>query len=117
MTKFENMINGGKFDSRMIDVMILDLNSTDTFDANINALTLEQVDEKLPEGYEMDTVSTLSNYFEPNTVEEYRAEILNSKYIYSEDFDVLYEGGFYEYIEALKASDSKKIMRMDRKYK
>jgi len=117
MTKFENMINNGQMGIRTIDVMVIDLNKEDNFDANINALTLEEVDQKLPEGYEMNTESTLSNYFEPATVQEFITELVNSKYIYSEDFDVLYEGGFYEYIEALKASDGQKIMKMDRKYK
>ena len=115
MTKFENMINGGKMESRTINVIITDLKKDDTFDAWINAKTLQEIDHKLPKGYEMDRMTTLENYFDPTVVEEFRIELNNSQYIYFEDFDKLYNGGFKRYIDGQR-KDLSICSRMDRRF-
>lgn len=116
MTKFEYLVNGGSFASQTIEAVIIDLDKGETFSATINAKRIADIDAILPEGYELDKITTLQNYFNPSTVEQYDVEIENSQYIYFADFqnEVVYDG-FYEYIEALE-NDLKKMERMNRMY-
>ena len=116
MTKFENMINGGKLSARTINAIINNLKNGETFDAWINAKTLQEIDSKLPAGYEMDRLTTLCNYFNPATVDKYEIELINSQYIYFTDFEILYNGGFARYVAALEKDDMNAINRLDRQY-
>jgi hypothetical protein len=116
MTKFEQMINDGKFSKHTINVIINDFKNDDTFDATINAKTLNEIDSKLPEGYEMDRLTTLQNYFNPETIDKYEIELMNSQYIYFEQFYRIIEYGFYNYVTALKNDDMATINRLDRKF-
>jgi len=101
MTKFEYMVNGGKFDNRTINAIIIDPKN-EIFDADINAKSLSEIDKKLPAGYELNITATLQNYFDTDIVNQFETELEHSKYIYFEDFDKLCDGGFHEYIKGLK---------------
>ena len=117
MNKFEYEINNGKLESRCINAVINDLQKNKTFDAWINAKTLQEIDSKLPAGYEQNRLSTLANYFDPVVVEKWEIEITNSQYIYFTDFTILYEYGFYDYVETLENGNTKKQMRLDRRHR
>lgn len=113
MTKFEFMVNGGSFASRTIEAVITDFDTMETFSATINAERIADIDNKLPEGYELDMITTLQNYFEPNTVAKFDLELENSQYIYFADFEELCNGGFYEYVKHLENDDMQAINRMN----
>jgi hypothetical protein len=114
MNKFENMINNGKFASDTINCIIFDLNNNTTFDATINAKTINEIDSILPEGFELDTEATLCNYFDNKLVNEFRIELLNSQYIYFTNFKILLQNGFNKYIKALQKEQYNITNYMDR---
>jgi len=116
MTEFENKINNGKFSTRVINAVINDLKTGDTFDAWINAKTLQEIDSKLPQGFEMDRLATLQNYFNPVTVDKYEIELMNSQYIYFHDFDILYGHGFQTYTRALEKDKMVIVNNLDRQH-
>lgn len=115
MTKFEYMINNGKFTKNTIDVLVIDIDKDTTFSAVINAKNLSEVDSKLPKGFEMDKITTLQNYFDNDIIAKFELEIDNSQHVYFSDFESLIDGGFYEYTKALE-KDLKLADKMDRKF-
>lgn len=116
MTKFEYIVNGGKFEGQQINAMVIDLNKDESFDAWINAKSLSEVDGKLPEGFEMDKLTTLQNYFDHNTINKFQVELDSSQFVYFATLDTLVDGGLYTYTDALKVSDFNTTSRLDRKY-
>ncbi len=104
MTNFENKINGGQFAKNTICCMVNDLENNTTFEANINALNLREVDGKLPAGFEADHVGTLQNYFDHKVIREFELELLNDEYIYNTDFKHLVNHGFYTYVHDIKSN-------------
>lgn len=116
MTEFENKINEGKLSPNCINATIFDLNSSETFNAWINAETLQEIDSKLLQEYEMDKLATLSKYFDPVKVERWQIELLNSQFIYFHSFKSLYNRGFHRYVEALEKNRIDIMNMFDRKY-
>lgn len=114
MTKFEAMVNDGKFNGNQICCMINHLDSNTQFEAWINAKSIQEVDRKLPQGYELMKEETFQNYFNQKTISDYSIELFNSQYIYYTDFSQLVDYGLMKYIDALKDEDYKKMERMDR---
>lgn len=113
MTKFEYLINNGKFENETIDTVIIDLEKNETLSANINAKTLQEIDQKLPKGYEMDKITTLQNYFNPAKIQKFEIELNNSQYVYYSNFhnELMYD--IYDYIEALENDNMVLVDRLD----
>ena len=101
---------------RGINTIIIDLKTGDTFDAWINAKTLQEIDSKIPQGFEMDKLTTLQNYFNPATIDKYEIELMNSQFIYFHDFESLYNFGFSRYIEALERDRIDIVNKLDGRY-
>ena len=114
MTEFEKMINNGKLESKQICCILTKPNSDERFEAWINANSIQEIDRKLPEGYELMTDETLQNYFDHKVIAEYEIELVNSQYIYYTDFDKLVEYGLMQYVVALKDENYQRTERMDR---
>lgn len=113
MTKFEFEINKNRV-GKTINVIINDLEKNTTFDAWIISNTLQQIDSILPQGFELDRITTLQNYLNPDKIAKYEIELYNSQYVYYTDFEKLVEYGVYKYIAALENEDFAKTNRMDR---
>jgi len=113
MNILEKRINGEKFEARAIESVVIDAKTGESHSLTINGRTLSEVGSKLPEGYDLDKIATLQNYFDTNTVNEFQIELDNSQYIYFEDFNVIYCAGFKAYVKALKDDDMIKINRLD----
>lgn len=113
MTKFEKMVNGGRFEKNVIECVIIDLNKDNTFHATINANSLYEVSEKLPAGYELCVISTLENYFDHKLINKYEVELQNSACIYFSNFNELIKEKFYQYIRALETCNMKLLNYLD----
>ena len=114
MTKFEKMVNGGRFEKNVIECVIIDLNKDNTFHATINGNSLHEIVKKLPAGYELCVISTLENYFDHKVVNKYEIELQNSQFIYFSNFDELVKEKFYKYIQALETDNMKLLNHLDR---
>lgn len=116
MNKLEAEFNKRRIGLPIIECYIIDLCNGSGFGASLNALSISDVVRNLPDGYELDVLMTLENYFNNKKIDQYSIEIKNSQYIYYESFERIVESGFYEYIEALDKKDEVKVSRMDRMY-
>lgn len=115
MNKLEAEFNKRRSGLPIIECYIIDL-CDGGFGASLNALSISDIVRNLPDGYEIDVLMTLENYFDHKKVDQYSIEIKNSQYIYYELFEKLVESGFYEYIDALDNKEEVKVSKMDRKY-
>lgn len=117
VNKLELEFNKRRSGFPAVECSILDLVNGGGFVAKLNAISISDVVRNLPDGYEIDVLDTLKNYYVfYKDIEKYSIELKNSQYIYYERFDKLIYSGLYEYIKALENNDIKLMSKLDRLY-
>ena len=116
MNKLEQEFNKNRKGFPVIECYILDMVNGGGFGASLNAFSISDVVKNLPDGYELELLGTLENYFEHKKIDEYAIALKNSQYIYYEDFEKIIDRGFYEYINSLDSRNQDKADKMDREF-